>query len=98
MTDQTFIVRACMSYEFRRGSKATVAAKNICEAFGDQAVSERVQKTVVGPRPAFKFNTKTGYPPQEGNAFRLVEREENNSIMNFSDPIKQLMRIFLNNN
>ena len=31
-----------MLYEFRRGSKATVAAKNICEAFGDQAVSERV--------------------------------------------------------
>ena len=42
MTDQKFIVRARMLYEFRRGSKATVAAKNICEAFGNQAVSERV--------------------------------------------------------
>ena len=31
-----------MLYEFRCGSKATVAAKNICEAFGEQALSESV--------------------------------------------------------
>ena len=42
MTDQKFIVRACILFEFRRGSKATVAAKNICEAFRDKALSERV--------------------------------------------------------
>ena len=42
MTDQKFVIRSCMLYEFRRGNKATDAAKNICGAFGDQAVSVRV--------------------------------------------------------
>ena len=68
MTDQKFIVRACMLYEFRRGSKATVAAKNICEAFGKQAVSERVCQQWFSrfKNGDFDFNDKgrTGRPKQ----------------------------------
>ena len=57
-----------MLYEFRRGSKATVAAKNICEAFREQAVSERVCQQWFSrfKNGYFDFNVKerTGRPKQ----------------------------------
>ena len=60
-----------MLYEFRRGIKATVAAKNICETFGDQAVSERVCQQWFSrlKNGDFDFNDKerTGRPKEREN-------------------------------
>ena len=61
-----------MLYEFRRGIKATVAAKNICEAFGDQAVSERVcpqwfSRLKNGDFDSINVKERTGRPKETEN-------------------------------
>lgn len=41
MSVNTGVIRACLLYEFKLGTKAAEASRKICTAFGDDAVSER---------------------------------------------------------
>lgn len=41
MSTHKSIVRACLLYEFKLGTKAAPAARRICAAFGEHAVSDR---------------------------------------------------------
>lgn len=41
MAMSTAIIRACLLYEFKLGSKAAEACRKICTAFGEDAVAER---------------------------------------------------------
>ena len=38
------IIRACLLYEFKLGSKAAEACRKICTAFGEGAVAERTSQ------------------------------------------------------
>ena len=41
MTARKLIIRACLLYEFKLGTRASSASRKLCIAFGEGAVSER---------------------------------------------------------
>ena len=41
MTDQKFVLRACLLYDFKMKKSALESHRNLCEAFGENVLSER---------------------------------------------------------
>ena len=41
MSTQSCVIRACLLYEFKRGSNAAETSRRICMAFGENAIKER---------------------------------------------------------
>ena len=41
MTDQKLVLRACLLYDFKMKKSASKSHRNLCEAFGENILSER---------------------------------------------------------
>ena len=94
MSEMRIHFRHLMLYEFRKGSSVTIATKNICAIYGENALSSRTCRKWFQRFKAGNFcledEERSGRPPQtdEDKVRDLVEKSRSLTVQEMSHVLK----------
>ena len=94
MSEMRIHFRHLMLYEFRKGSSVTIATKNICAVYGENALSSRTCRKWFQRFRAGNFcledEERSGRPPQtdEDKIRDLVEKSRSLTVQEMSNVLK----------